>query len=40
MIKNQIFSKYFLELDHKKISDEIKKDGFFSFEKALSDVFK
>ena len=36
---NQIFNKDFLNLDHKSISNEIKKNGFFSFKKALTDEF-
>ena len=37
--KNEIFSKEFLELDFKLISDGIKKNGFFSINKTLSDNF-
>ena len=39
MNKNEIFSKEFLELDFKLISDGITKNGFFSIDKALSDNF-
>ena len=39
MQRNQIFSSNFLNLDFKDISNEIKKNGFFCFEKALSDEF-
>ena len=39
MQRNQIFSNSFLNLDDKAISQEIKKNGFFSFEKALTDDF-
>ena len=40
MIHNEeIFNKDFLNLDFKKITDEIKKNGFFSFDNALSENF-
>jgi ectoine hydroxylase-related dioxygenase (phytanoyl-CoA dioxygenase family) len=39
MNKNEIFSKEFLEQDFKLISDEVKKNGFLSIDKALSDNF-
>ena len=39
MNKNEIFSKEFLELDFKLISDRIKKNGFYCIDKALSDNF-
>ena len=37
--ENEIFKKDFLNLDFKKISDEIKKNGFFSYDNALSENF-
>jgi len=39
MNENQIFNEEFLNLDFKLISDEIKKNGFFSFDKAVSENF-
>jgi len=39
MDQNHIFTKEFLNLDFKIISDEIRKNGFFSFDKALSEDF-
>ena len=39
MDQNQIFTKEFLNLDYKFISDELKLKGFFSFDKALSENF-
>ena len=39
MDQNQIFNKEFLDLDFKSISEEIKKNGYFSFDSALSDNF-
>lgn len=39
MEKNQVFNEAFLKLDIKSISDEIKKNGFFSFDNALNDNF-
>ena len=39
MEQNQIFNQDFLNLDFKSISNEIKKKGFFSFERALTDEF-
>jgi len=39
MDQNQIFTKEFLNLDHKLISDEIKLKGFFSFDKAITENF-
>ena len=39
MNKENIFTKEFLDLGYKTISNEINKNGFFSFEKALSDEF-
>ena len=37
MNRNQIFNSKFLDLDFRTISEEIKKNGFFCCEKALSD---
>ena len=39
MNQNQIFTKEFLNLDYKLISDELKTKGFFSFDKALTENF-
>ena len=39
MNKNEIFSKEFLELDFKLISDRIRKNGFYCIDKALSGNF-
>ena len=39
MKENQIFNPEFLNLDFKLISNEIKENGFFSFNKALSENF-
>ena len=39
MIHNKIFTKEFLDFDLNSISNEVKKNGFFSFEKALSEDF-
>ncbi len=39
MDQNHIFTKEFLNLDFKLISDEIKRNGFFSFDKALTEDF-
>ena len=39
MEQNQVFNEEFLKLDVKSISDEIKKNGFFSFDNALNDNF-
>ena len=39
MSSEQIFNKEFLNLDYLKISDDLNKNGFFCFEKALSEDF-
>ena len=39
MDQNHIFTKEFLNLDFKLISNEIKKNGFFSFDGALTEDF-
>jgi len=39
MEQNQVFKEEFLNLDAKLISDEIKKNGFFSFDNALRNDF-
>jgi len=39
MKENQIFNPEFLNLDFKLISNEIRENGFFSFNKALSEKF-
>ena len=39
MIEDNIFSKEFLDLNPNLIASEIKKNGFFSFNRALSEDF-
>lgn len=39
MTENNIFTQDFLNLDYKIILDEVKKNGFFSFDNALSEDF-
>ena len=39
MIEDNIFSKEFLDLDPALITNEIKKNGFFSFKRAVSENF-
>ena len=38
-MENQVFNEEFLKLDVKLISNEIKKNGFFSFDNALNAEF-
>jgi hypothetical protein len=39
MIDKEVFNKEFLELNSKVITEELNKNGYFSFDKALSDSF-
>ena len=39
MINDKIFTEEFLNLDSKFISEEIIKNGFFSFDRALTNIF-